>query len=189
VERTLTTRELNRALLARQLLLERREMGVANAIERIGGLQTQYTPSGYLALWSRLAGFARDDLTVALQRHTVVQGTLLRVTIHTVSARDYAPFVEAVRSSRRTWWLRATRHAQSARSMALIAQRLGVLLSDGPRRKREIVEALGIDNTIFGGAGLWIDLVRVPPSGSESATCTRSARATRARSTSRTASP
>jgi Winged helix DNA-binding domain len=165
VERTLTTRELNRALLARQLLLERREIGVANAVERIGGLQTQYAPSGYLALWSRLSGFARDDLTVALQRHTVVQATVLRVTIHTVSARDYAPFVEAVRTTRRTWWLRATRRAHDARSMARIAQRIRVLLSDGPRRKKEIVETLQLDNATFGGAGLWIDLVRVPPSG------------------------
>ena len=165
MERTLSARELNRALLARQLLLERRDLNVANAVERIGGLQTQYAPSGYLALWSRVSGFARDDLTVALQRHSVVQGTMLRVTIHTVSARDYAPFVEGVRKARRAWWLRATRHAQDARAMAAIARRIRHLLSDGPRRKREIVETLRVDNATFGGAGLWIDLVRVPPSG------------------------
>ena len=48
LERTLTERELNRALLARQLLLERAELPLTRAIERLGGLQTQYAPSGYI---------------------------------------------------------------------------------------------------------------------------------------------
>ena len=50
--RTLTERELNRALLARQLLLERANSPIPKAIERIGGLQTQYAPSAYVSLWS-----------------------------------------------------------------------------------------------------------------------------------------
>lgn len=67
VERTLSERELNRALLARQLLLERASVPIPRAIERVGGLQTQYAPSAYVGLWSRLEGFARDDLTQALE--------------------------------------------------------------------------------------------------------------------------
>ncbi|MCU1627461.1 MAG: hypothetical protein JWP64_2410 [Pseudonocardia sp.] len=55
VERVLSWGELNRALLARQLLLERSELAPAKAVERVGGLQTQYAPSGYVGLWSRLA--------------------------------------------------------------------------------------------------------------------------------------
>ena len=58
--RTLTQRELNRALLARQGLLERLEPPLPRFVERIGGLQTQYAPSGYIASWSRLEGFERD---------------------------------------------------------------------------------------------------------------------------------
>jgi uncharacterized protein YcaQ len=86
-ERTLSERELNRALLARQLLLERRRSPLPKALDRIGGIQAQYAPSMYIGLWSRLEGFERDSLTRALERRTVVQGTLLRSTIHLVSPR------------------------------------------------------------------------------------------------------
>ena len=98
-ERVLTQRELNRALLARQLLLARRRLALPRALERIGGLQAQYAPSMYIGLWSRLEGFRRDDLTRALERRAVVQGTLMRATIHLVSAGDYWPF--AARRPRR----------------------------------------------------------------------------------------
>lgn len=67
-ERTLTQRELNRALLARQLLLERADLPLPRALERIGGIQAQYAPSMYIGLWSRLSGFERDKLTKALER-------------------------------------------------------------------------------------------------------------------------
>ena len=66
--RVLTTRDLNRALLARQLLLERAGSRLTTALERVAGLQTQYAPSGYIGLWSRLDGFALQDLTRALER-------------------------------------------------------------------------------------------------------------------------
>jgi hypothetical protein len=75
-ERTLTQRELNRALLARQLLLRRSTLGVARAVERIGALQAQWPPSPYLALWSRLDGFSREQLSRAVARRQVVKATL-----------------------------------------------------------------------------------------------------------------
>src|SRR2546423_11028283 len=83
--RILSQRDLNRALLARQLLLERGRTSLPRALERMGGLQAQYAPSMYIGLWSRLEGFERDALTQALERRTVVQGTLMRNTIHLVS--------------------------------------------------------------------------------------------------------
>src|SRR5919197_4701512 len=95
-ERTLTERELNRALLARQLLLEREQATIPRVLERMGGLQAQYAPSMYIGLWSRLAGFERYDLDRALERKAVVQGTLMRSTIHLVSGRDYWPFAIAI---------------------------------------------------------------------------------------------
>ncbi len=61
-ERVLSTRELNRALLARQLLLERSKLSLTRALERVGGLQTQYAPSAYIGLWSRLHDFRRETL-------------------------------------------------------------------------------------------------------------------------------
>src|SRR5205814_3349325 len=95
--RVLTQRELNRAVLARQLLLERSTLSIPRALERVAGLQSQYAPSGYVGLWTRLEDFAREDLTRALERRSVVQGTLMRTTIHLVSARDYAFLRTAVR--------------------------------------------------------------------------------------------
>ena len=58
-ERVLSERELNRALLARQLLLKRARLSILKALERIAGLQAQYAPSMYIGLWSRVEGFQR----------------------------------------------------------------------------------------------------------------------------------
>jgi hypothetical protein len=163
--RTLTERELNRALLARQLLLMRSHASLPRTIERVGGLQTQYSPSGYIGLWSRLDGFERSALTRALERRSVVQGTVLRVTIHMVTRADYAPWTAAVRDERRAWWLRATRRHKDEAEMRAIAARVRKVLRDGPLRRAEIADRLGLDSTTFNGVGLWVDLVRVPPSG------------------------
>lgn len=108
-DRVLTTRDLGRALLARQLLLERSSLPLERALERVAGLQTQYAPSAYIGLWSRLRGFRRELLTRALEGRRAVQATLMRATIHVVSAPDHPVFAEAVRESRRELWLRAAR--------------------------------------------------------------------------------
>lgn len=161
----MTERELNRALLARQLLLERVDLPPTRAIERVGGLQTQYAPSGYIGLWSRIQHFERDALTRALERRTAVQAWLMRVTIHTVSRRDFWPLVEGVRETRRTWWLRANRNRADPHAVSAGARRLRGLLADGPMRRKELVDRLGVDSAVWNGIGLWVDLVRVPPSG------------------------
>jgi hypothetical protein len=159
----LTQRQLNRALLARQLLLERTPLRLPTALERMGGLQAQYAPSMYIGLWSRVEGFERDALTRALERRTVVQGTLMRSTIHLVSARDYWPLSAAVRSGRQEWWLRTRREGPSAREIAAGARRLRRRLADGPLRAAEIDQLLG--KPVARAVGLWLELVRVPPSG------------------------
>jgi winged helix DNA-binding protein len=163
--RTLTQRDLNRALLARQLLLERTRMTVPRALERMGGQQAQYAPSMYIGLWSRLEGLERDDLTRGLERRTVIQGTLMRSTIHLASARDYWPLVVAIRRGRREQWLRTHRGGPSAREMAGLARRLRRRLADGPLRRAEIDQLLGKGSVGTNGVGLWLDLVRAPPSG------------------------
>jgi hypothetical protein len=166
VARRLTERELNRALLARQLLLGRARTTLPRALERVGGLQAQYAPSMYVGLWSRLDGFERDQLTRALERRSVVQGTLMRTTIHLVSARDYWPFAVGIRRSRREWWLRVHRGGSSAREMATAANRVRRRLARGPLRRAEIDELLGKPGAVkLGGVGMWLDLVRAPPSG------------------------
>ena len=59
----LTQRQLNRALLARQGLLERRAVSLPDALDAMGTLQAQYAPSMYIGLWSRLEDMERDALT------------------------------------------------------------------------------------------------------------------------------
>jgi len=94
-ERVLTLRELNRALLERQMLLKRKRLGVQEAVERLCALQAQYSLSPYIALWSRLTGFQREQLTRALEEREVVKSTLFRITLHIASARDYPYFAAA----------------------------------------------------------------------------------------------
>jgi hypothetical protein len=161
--RVLSPRQLNRALLARQLLLERSRLSIPRALERIAGLQAQYAPSMYIGLWSRLEGFDRSALTGALHRRTVVQGTLMRATIHLVSARDYWPFAAGIRAERRDWWLRVHRHQPDAAAHVAAARRLKRGLAGDALRRREIQDLLGKENA--SGVGLWLDLVRIPPSG------------------------
>jgi Winged helix DNA-binding domain len=161
VPRTLSERELNRALLARQLLLARAPLPIPRALERIGGLQAQYAPAMYVGLWSRLEGFERDALTRALYRRSVIQATLLRATIHLVSRRDYWPFTAAICEPRRRWWERT--HPDRPRDMRAAAKRLRGFLADGPRRRKEIEDFLGRDRAL--GVGAYLELVRVPPSG------------------------
>ena len=164
-ERVLTQRELNRAVLARQLLLERARLPIPRALERVAGLQTQYAPSGYVGLWTRLESFARDDLTKALDRRSVVQATLMRTTIHLVSARDYPLFRVATRDARREHWLNARKGKVDARRLASSARRVEKLLADGPRHRDELFELAGSDSMAWNGVGIFIDLVRAPPSG------------------------
>jgi hypothetical protein len=102
-ERVLTVRELNRALLARQLLLERKALPLPRAVEQMGCVQAQYAPSTYVGLWSRVESLERDAVTRALARRSLVQGTLMRNTIHVVSRADYWPLVIAVRAERMAW--------------------------------------------------------------------------------------
>ncbi|MEA2233152.1 MAG: hypothetical protein QOD83_2968 [Solirubrobacteraceae bacterium] len=163
-ERVLGQRELNRAVLARQHLLARSSATVPRTLHSVGGLQAQYAPSTYVGLWSRQTGLARAELTSAVEKRAAVQATLMRVTIHVVARADFWPFALATREARRALWLKARRGAVSAESMeaaaTLVRQRL---CANGVVQRKELEQLVGKADTV--GVGLWIDLVRVPPSG------------------------
>lgn len=161
-ERVLTQRELNRALLARQLLLERSRLSIPLALERMAGIQNQYAPNAYIRLGSCLDSFRRDDLTRALERRSVVQATLMRSTIHVVSKRDFWPFAAAIRDPQRAWWLRVRKPRPQARELEQTAEEIRALTADGPLRHEQLVELTG---RRWGAVGPWLELVRVPPSG------------------------
>ncbi len=149
-------------------MIDRSSLPLVPTLERVAGLQTQYAPSGYVSLWSRMRNFQRAALTTALEQRRVVQGTLLRSTIHVVSARDYWLFLAAVRKDRQEWWRRITRKQFGEIDIAAAAAAFREELAEGPRRATELKELLvrrGIPALAWSGIGLWVDMVRVPPSG------------------------
>ena len=165
----LSGRQLNRSVLARQLLLERDVLDIPATLQRVGGLQTQYAPSGYIGLWSRLRDFERGALTRALEDRSVVQATLMRMTIHMVAADDFWTICAGVRASRREWWLRIAKQRKLP-DIAYddLAETLRSALAEGPLPRVELVAAMeraGFAKPYWEPAGLWVDMVRVPPSG------------------------
>ena len=157
----LSQRVLNRTLLGRQLLLERSPITLPEACERAGGLQTQYAPSGYVGLWTRVAGFEREALTRALEDRSVIQATLMRTTIHMVSRRDYWKLLMGTQRAQREWAQR-TQPLPDERKLRSTAHHLRAALADGPRTVKELGE---IAKGFIGSLGYWVPLVRVPPSG------------------------
>ena len=87
-DRLLTLRELNRATLARQMLLHRRKLSALDAIEHLVGMQAQAPAPPYVGLWTRLEGFHHDELSRLILDRQAVRVALMRNTIHLVSARD-----------------------------------------------------------------------------------------------------
>jgi len=114
-----------------------------------------------------MRNFSREALTAALEQRQVIQGTLLRSTIHMVSARDYWLFLAAIKQGRRDWWRRTRKEASDvdiAAAAAVFREQLAV----GPKRAgelRELLERRGLPRLAWIGVGLWLEMIRVPPSG------------------------
>jgi Winged helix DNA-binding domain len=167
----ISRRALNRALLERQLLLRRASMPIAEAAEHLVGLQAQAAMPPYVALWSRLEGFDAHELGRLLTEREVVRLTLMRGTIHLVTARDalrLRPLVQVV----------AERGHQSAfgRRMggvdpAELAAAVREELAGGPLAPRELARRLvareiGDDiEAITNATRAYVPLVQLPPRG------------------------
>jgi hypothetical protein len=138
-----TRRGLNRALLGRQLLLERAELGPSDVIERLVGLQAQIPANPYVALWSRLAGFEPAALSKLIEDRRAVRGSLMRNTLHLVTARDWfalrpvmQPVLERTLSGSP---FGATAEGIDRDELLSFARRL---LTDRPRTRAELGPAL-----------------------------------------------
>jgi Winged helix DNA-binding domain len=163
-DRVLSARELNRALLARQHLLERSSISIPRLLERIGGIQAQYAPSSYVRLWTNLKRFKMADLDRLLEQRKVVQGTLMRSTIHLVSAADYWAFAEGIGPSRQEWWHRTFGKEFSRAEIDRIAAKLDNELVGRVWLRKELDEQMRSHSTTV-WSGAWVALIRVPPSG------------------------
>jgi hypothetical protein len=161
----LTERALNRALLARQMLLARASLSIPEALSRLAGIQNQYAPNAYLRLWSCLEGFRREDLTRAYEDASVVQGTLMRGTIHAVARDDYRLFLGAVARTQREWAGKATRAPANMRPSGALAH-VRAELAGGPMKRPALIGLLRDEHpAVRYSIDTDLAILRVPPSG------------------------
>lgn len=142
--RIVSARELNRATLARQLLLKRADLDPVTAISRLCALQAQEPASPYLALWTRLADFDPTVLDDAFATQVVVKATLMRMTLHAVSAADYPTLWSALADYSRRARTLDPRFAPTGRSDEEVRQLTGRALPamDRPRSNAEMTALL-----------------------------------------------
>jgi hypothetical protein len=133
-------RALNRALLARQLLLERRSLPVAQAVEQVAGLQAQWDPSPPVGLWTRIGDFPQRGLD------SLVHASLMRGTLHLVTRRDYRLFRPALVPALARYPRRYLRE-QAADLDGLAARALAFAAE--PRTRAEMAEFVGGEDTWF----------------------------------------
>jgi winged helix DNA-binding protein len=170
-ERTLTAGELNRATLARQLLLSRTRLPVARTIERVGGLQAQKVTAPYLGLLARVDGFTAGALTRALERRRVVKATLMRGTLHLVSAADYLACAAAVQPTLEIMWRRYAPEAGLRGYEQIVRKSLEFAAHPrtGPELRDFVAGLTGAEPTA--AENVWwrvrtnAPLLRVPPDG------------------------
>ena len=119
LERVLSLRELNRATLARQLLLERKRLSPTAVIERLVGLQAQWPSAPYVGIWTRTSSFRRETLERLLATGAVLKATVMRQTLHLVTPRDYGLIRAAMSETNFPWETAvAKRLAPSVRALA-----------------------------------------------------------------------
>ena len=127
-ERVLTLRELNRATLARQLLLQRTRLSPTAVIERLVGMQAQSPQAPYVGIWTRTTGFRRRSLERLLRQSAIVRATATRQTLHLVTPR--CSRIEPEQARKRAKELAPSVRALAARGPVTSAEALAHLESE-----------------------------------------------------------
>ncbi len=150
-EIVLTQRDLNRATLARQLLLKRAKLPVPRALELAAGLQAQLGSGPYIGLWSRLEGFRRESLERALLSGKAARGVLMRGTVHVVAARDYGLFASALDVAP-PGWITPEADRDAVRVIAAVRA-----FTAEPRTRTEVLDWLEREHGVESGGlnGAW----------------------------------
>ncbi len=168
----LSLRALNRATLARQMLLERRKLSVVQAVERLAGLQAQAPNPPYVGLWSRLEGFEREQLTEALRKRRIVRLATMRSTLHLMTARDALAWRAQLEPAHRRGLLGNHKRALDGLDHAAVISAGRALLDQRPHTGAELGQALGARWPGRETASLaalirnHLPLVHLPPAGS-----------------------
>ncbi len=154
---TLSVRELNRATLARQLLLRRERLDPVTAVSRLCALQAQEAASPYLALWNRLEDFDPAELDSAFADQDIVKATLMRTTLHAVSMADYPRFHRALSGYARRAHTKSPRFAATGLSDAEV-EALARPVAEFARQPRTNAELTAFLHELVGSVpepGVW----------------------------------
>jgi hypothetical protein len=146
VTQKLSRRQLNRATLDRQWLLSRRRATALEGIEHLVGMQGQSPLAPYVGLWSRLEDFATDDLASLLENREVVRGSMMRATIHLMSARDFLALRPLIQPCmEREIYLNQTygRHRVEGLDMDAVLAAGRSFIAEAPRTAVELRSLLG----------------------------------------------
>ena len=168
---TLSRRALNRATLARQMLLRREKASVLAAIERLIGLQAQLPNPPYIGLWSRLQEFEKADLTRLIERRRVVRSTMMRVTQHLVTARDFLWLRPALQPVIDRFWRSSYGKRVTRLDHGTLLDAARALMAEQPRTITELRALLGARwpkhdaDAMAYTIQLQLALVHVPPRG------------------------
>jgi hypothetical protein len=169
----MTPRQLNRATLARQLLLGRERLSVVDGVRRVVALQAQEPASPYVALWNRLFDFDPAELDAAFAARAVAKASLMRITLHAVAADDYTTCHQAMLGTLRASRLHDRRFQETGLSIedadALVPH--VVALCREPRSKDEIeamlADRLGSapDRHVWWALRTYAPLIHAPTGG------------------------
>jgi hypothetical protein len=139
----LTDRALNRATLARQMLLERSGRSIVEAVDWLIGLQGQVSEGPYQGLWSRLEGFRHEDLTALIVARTLVRATSFRATLHLHTVDDLLGARPLVQPTLDRMWKSAFGNRRFGGNDIKAVHRAGVRLLDrGPLTGGQLGKAL-----------------------------------------------
>jgi hypothetical protein len=168
---TLDRRALNRATLARQHLLERSRLDACAMVEHLVGMQGQAPSPPYTGLWTRIAGFGGEDLSRLIESRDVVRLTVMRGTVHVVSARDALLLRPLTEPAYRATVARGYRDDLAGIDLDELAARVRELVEERPRTPAELVAELGerwpgrTSQALTNAANAWTPLVQTPPRG------------------------